>query len=61
MKTLIALVLFVASCNSNAQDISYTDILKYIQAFNYIVNESVGLNKRVIVVDTIVFLERASF
>lgn len=61
MKPLIILALFVASCNSKAQDISNADLFKYKQAYDCISKDSINLNKKIMVSDTVVFVERVLF
>lgn len=61
MKLLIFITLFVASCSSNKPNISNADLLKYKQAYNYIINDTVNHKQNLMVSDTIIFMESALF
>jgi hypothetical protein len=51
----------VTSCSRKPQDISNADLFKYKQVYDYIIKDSISLNKKIMVSDTIVFMERTLF
>lgn len=62
MKNLILLTFVCFNwINSIAQDFCINDSTKYLDAYNYILNDSINLNKVIFVSDTIVDLDRIWF
>lgn len=62
MKKFIILIFVCFSwINLVAQDICIKDSIKYLNAYNYILNDSINLNKTIFVSDTLIDLDRIWF